>query len=165
MLCLGIESSCDETALALVRTSDAAGKGGLARNSELVAEVVRTQADMHALFGGVVPELASREHGRLIGPLYDLLLAQGAIEPESIDIIAFARGPGLLGSLLVGSAFAKVSLQICPREDASKSPNSASRGWVRLWLIPVPIALPCPHSNSYSPPRLAIGYALQSRPS
>lgn len=61
MLCLGIESSCDETALALVR------------DGKLVHAVMSSQADLHALFGGVVPELASREHYRLIGPLYDTL--------------------------------------------------------------------------------------------
>lgn len=95
MICLGIETSCDETALAL------AGEGGV------LASVMSTQADLHALFGGVVPEIASREHGRLIGPLYDLLLRKSGVSPRDIDIIAFARGPGLLGSLLVGAAFAK----------------------------------------------------------
>lgn len=95
MICLGIETSCDETALALVD------------EGRVAASVMSTQADLHALFGGVVPELASREHGRLIGPLYDLLFKKAGIEPEAVDIIAFARGPGLLGSLLVGAAFAK----------------------------------------------------------
>lgn len=95
MLCLGIETSCDETALALVE------------EGRVTASVMSSQADVHALFGGVVPELASREHGRLIGPLYDLLLEKAAITAKAIDCIAFARGPGLLGSLLVGAAFAK----------------------------------------------------------
>lgn len=95
MLCLGIESSCDETALALVR------------DGKLEHAVMSSQADIHALFGGVVPELASREHARLIEPLYDALLCESGVSRESIDCIAFARGPGLLGSLLVGAAFAK----------------------------------------------------------
>lgn len=95
MICLGIETSCDETALALVD------------EGRVLASVMASQADVHALFGGVVPELASREHGRLIGPLYDLLLRKAGMAPESIDRISFARGPGLLGSLLVGAAFAK----------------------------------------------------------
>lgn len=95
MLCLGIESSCDETALALVR------------DGHLVDSVLATQVDMHALFGGVVPELASREHYRFIGPLFDTLMARNALQPTSIDLVAVARGPGLLGSLLVGVAFAK----------------------------------------------------------
>lgn len=95
MLCLGIESSCDETALALVR------------DGKLVDSVLATQVDMHALFGGVVPELASREHYRFIGPLFDTLMERNACTAHELDCIAVARGPGLLGSLLVGVAFAK----------------------------------------------------------
>ncbi|MEG2172191.1 MAG: tRNA (adenosine(37)-N6)-threonylcarbamoyltransferase complex transferase subunit TsaD [Desulfovibrionaceae bacterium] len=95
MLCLGIESSCDETALALVR------------DGTLVDSVLATQVDMHALFGGVVPELASREHYRFIGPLFDALMERNACTLHDINAIAVARGPGLLGSLLVGVAFAK----------------------------------------------------------
>lgn len=95
MLCLGIETSCDETALALVR------------DGRLVDAVMSSQADVHALFGGVVPEIASREHYRLIGPLFDHLLARNGVTPRDIATIAVARGPGLLGSLLVGVAFAK----------------------------------------------------------
>ena len=95
MLCLGIESSCDETALALVR------------DGILVDQVLASQADAHALFGGVVPELASREHYRYMGPLFRLLCERNAINPQALDVIAVARGPGLLGCLLVGVAFAK----------------------------------------------------------
>ena len=98
MLVLGIESSCDETALALVDD-----KG-------VRASVISSQADIHALFGGVVPELASREHARLIGPLCDSLLRQAKLGPEpwkAVDYIAVTRGPGLMGSLLVGVACAK----------------------------------------------------------
>lgn len=95
MLVLGIESSCDETALALVR------------DGALADAVLASQADMHALFGGVVPELASREHYRFIGPLFDELMKRAACRPCDIDAVAVSRGPGLLGSLLVGTAFAK----------------------------------------------------------
>lgn len=101
MLVLGVESSCDETALALVNEAG------------VVASVMATQMDLHALFGGVVPELASREHARLIGPLCDELWRQAfpGLDPEEgwrrVDRVAVARGPGLLGSLLVGVAFAK----------------------------------------------------------
>lgn len=95
MLCLGIESSCDETALALVR------------DGVLLGQTLKSQIDLHALFGGVVPELASREHGRVIGPLYDQLLKECRVDPQEIDCLAVTRGPGLLGSLLVGIAFAK----------------------------------------------------------
>ncbi|OBQ46017.1 tRNA (adenosine(37)-N6)-threonylcarbamoyltransferase complex transferase subunit TsaD [Halodesulfovibrio spirochaetisodalis] len=95
MLTLGIESSCDETALALVE------------DGKLLHSVISTQIDIHALFGGVVPEIASREHYRLIGHLYDSLLAKAGIDAEQIDNVAVSRGPGLLGSLLVGVGFAK----------------------------------------------------------
>lgn len=95
MLCLGIESSCDETALALVR------------DGKLLGQTLNSQVDVHALFGGVVPELASREHGRSIGPLFDLLLANCGVQAAELGAVAVARGPGLLGSLLVGVAFAK----------------------------------------------------------
>jgi len=95
LLCLGIESSCDETALALVR------------DGTLVDAIVSSQADVHAIFGGVVPELASREHYRFVGPLYDQLMGRNGLTAAELDVVAVARGPGLLGSLLVGVAFAK----------------------------------------------------------
>lgn len=95
MLVLGIESSCDETGMALVE------------DGRLRSHVLASQADVHALFGGVVPELASREHLRAMGPLFDLLLAREGISASDLDAVAVARGPGLLGCLLVGSAFAK----------------------------------------------------------
>ncbi|MEZ0575012.1 tRNA (adenosine(37)-N6)-threonylcarbamoyltransferase complex transferase subunit TsaD [Halodesulfovibrio aestuarii] len=95
MLTLGIESSCDETAFALVK------------DGKLLDSVISTQIDIHALFGGVVPEIASREHYRLIGYLYDSLLAKTGIDAAQIENVAVSRGPGLLGSLLVGVGFAK----------------------------------------------------------
>lgn len=95
MRCLGIETSCDETALAIVE------------NGKLVDAVMSTQAEVHALFGGVVPELASREHYRLIGRMYDSLLHRCNLTYQDIDVVSVARGPGLLGSLLVGVGFAK----------------------------------------------------------
>lgn len=95
MICLGIESSCDETAMALVQ------------DGRLLGERISSQVDMHAVFGGVVPELASREHLRLLHPLMDQLLGDSGITVGSIDAVAVSRGPGLLGSLLVGMGFAK----------------------------------------------------------
>lgn len=95
MLVLGIETSCDDTGLALVDENG------------LVSSVMASQVPLHALFGGVVPELASREHARLIGPLFNELLAESGKTLADIDRIAVTRGPGLLGSLLVGVAFAK----------------------------------------------------------
>ncbi|MBQ4132188.1 MAG: tRNA (adenosine(37)-N6)-threonylcarbamoyltransferase complex transferase subunit TsaD [Desulfovibrionaceae bacterium] len=95
MLVLGIESSCDETAF------------GLVEDGRLLAESVASQADVHALFGGVVPELASREHYRLLGPLFDEFMESAGVLPSDLSGVAVARGPGLLGSLLVGVSFAK----------------------------------------------------------
>lgn len=95
MLTLGIETSCDETAVALVV------------DGRLVGEKLATQVDMHALFGGVVPEIASREHLRVLPRLFKELMDETGTKPEDIDNVAVARGPGLLGSLLVGVSFAK----------------------------------------------------------
>lgn len=95
MLCLGIETSCDETAVALVA------------NGKCIGSILGTQAPLHALFGGVVPELASREHYRCLGVLYDKLMEDTKVTLADIDVIAVTRGPGLLGALLVGLAFAK----------------------------------------------------------
>lgn len=95
MLCLGIETSCDDTGVALV-------EGG-----RLLANRMASQADMHAVFGGVVPEIASREHYRLLAPLYRACLADAGHKPADVDVVAVARGPGLLGSLLTGVSFAK----------------------------------------------------------
>ncbi len=95
MLCLGIETSCDETGLALVR------------DGQVIAEQLTSQVRKHAVFGGVVPELASREHIRALWSLMSSLLAEGGSRLEQIDGIAVARGPGLLGSLLVGLGMAK----------------------------------------------------------
>ncbi|WP_319544161.1 tRNA (adenosine(37)-N6)-threonylcarbamoyltransferase complex transferase subunit TsaD [uncultured Pseudodesulfovibrio sp.] len=95
MLVLGIETSCDETSVALVE------------NGRLLGEKLATQIDTHALFGGVVPEIASREHLRVLPRLFRELMAETNVRPEDIDTVAVARGPGLLGSLLVGVSFAK----------------------------------------------------------
>lgn len=95
MLVLGVETSCDETGLAL------------ARDGVLAAEVLASQTDMHAVFGGVVPEIASREHLRMLPILLQQLLSQAGCAAADIDAVAVARGPGLLGSLLVGMSFAK----------------------------------------------------------
>jgi N6-L-threonylcarbamoyladenine synthase len=94
-LILGIESSCDETAAAVVRD------GGTALSS-----VIKTQIDVHKAFGGVVPEIAAREHLRLIDAIVDQALAEAGCSLESIDAIAVTQGPGLIGALLVGIAYA-----------------------------------------------------------
>jgi len=93
---LGIESSCDETSAAVVR-------GG----EELISNVVASQIATHKPYGGVVPELASREHLRNIVPVVRQALAEAGQTYESIDALAVTRGPGLAGALLVGVSYAK----------------------------------------------------------
>ena len=93
---LGIETSCDETAAALV-TQDGAIK----------ASVVASQADLHARYGGVVPEVASRRHLELVSPVIREALAQADATLDDVDRVAVTQGPGLIGALLVGLAAAK----------------------------------------------------------
>jgi N6-L-threonylcarbamoyladenine synthase len=100
MLILGIESSCDETGVALVQTQD--GQAW----PQLLAQDLHTQAAMHEAFGGVVPELASRDHIRRVLPLVERVMASSQKDLSSIDVIAFTQGPGLAGALLVGAATA-----------------------------------------------------------
>ncbi len=96
MLVLGIETSCDETGLAVY--DSAAG---------IRAEVLHSQVDLHADYGGVVPELASRDHVRKIKPLTDKVLADAGIDLEALDAVAYTAGPGLMGALLVGATFGR----------------------------------------------------------
>lgn len=91
---LGIESSCDDTSAAILR------------DTTLLSSVIASQA-VHEKYGGVIPELASRAHQQNIVPVVDTALKEAGITPDKIDAIAFTRGPGLLGSLLVGTSFAK----------------------------------------------------------
>ena len=91
---LGIESSCDDTSAAVIR------------DGVLLSNVIASQA-VHAEYGGVIPELASRAHGQNIVPVVDLALKRAGVTPAEVDGIAVTRGPGLLGSLLVGVSFAK----------------------------------------------------------
>lgn len=96
MLILGIESSCDETAASVVRDG-----------REILSSVIASQIELHRPWGGVVPELASREHLEKIEPVVDEALAQARVKLCDIDAIAVTQGPGLIGSLLVGVCYAK----------------------------------------------------------
>jgi tRNA N6-adenosine threonylcarbamoyltransferase len=96
MLVLGIESSCDETGVALYDT----GRG-------LLAHAIHTQVAMHSEYGGVVPELASRDHIRRLIPLLERVLNEAGAAKADIDAIAYTAGPGLAGALLVGASFAE----------------------------------------------------------
>ncbi len=91
---LGIESSCDDTSAAVIR------------DGILLSNVIASQ-DVHAEYGGVVPELASRAHQQNILPVVDTAIKRAGIDKSDLSAIAFTRGPGLLGSLLVGTSFAK----------------------------------------------------------
>jgi len=91
---LGIETSCDDTAASILL------------NNKVLSSIISSQ-DIHKLYGGVVPELASREHQKLITPVVNEAIIRSGIDKKQINSVAFTRGPGLLGSLLVGTSFAK----------------------------------------------------------
>ena len=96
MLTLGVESSCDETSVAVVRDG-----------REILSNMISSQIEIHRLFGGVVPEIASRKHVSAILPMLDLALEEAGITMEDVDLICATRGPGLIGALLVGLTAAR----------------------------------------------------------
>lgn len=96
MIILGIESSCDDTAAAIVKSG-----------TDILSSVVASQIELHHRYGGVVPELASRKHTEAIVPIVTEALSKAGMELKEIDAIAVTRGPGLVGCLLVGFSFAK----------------------------------------------------------
>ncbi|MEM7254562.1 MAG: tRNA (adenosine(37)-N6)-threonylcarbamoyltransferase complex transferase subunit TsaD [Pseudomonadota bacterium] len=96
MLVLGIESSCDETGVALYDT-----------DAGLLAHALHSQIAVHARYGGVVPELASRDHIQRMIPLIDEILAKAGVGPKAISAVAYTAGPGLAGALMVGAGFAR----------------------------------------------------------
>ena len=94
-LVLAFETSCDETAVAVVE------------GRRVLSNVLSSQVEEHARFGGVVPEVAARAHVEAIRPLTHRALAEAGVHPDELDGIAVTRGPGLAGALLIGYAFAK----------------------------------------------------------
>lgn len=96
MLILGIESSCDETGVAIYDS-----------DSGLLAHALHSQIDIHRVYGGVVPELASRDHINYLVPLVDEVLQRAKLDKKALHGIAYTAGPGLIGALLVGACFAK----------------------------------------------------------
>ena len=96
---LGIESSCDETGVALVRAPTTG-------TPQLLAHALHTQIEMHRAYGGVVPELASRDHIRRVLPLTRQVMLEADLALADIDVVAYTRGPGLAGALLVGAGVA-----------------------------------------------------------
>ena len=102
-LILAVESSCDETACAVSRDG-----------REILADVVYSQADMHALYGGVVPEIASRKHIEKVSLVAQQALEQAGVSRRELDAVAATCAPGLIGALLVGANFAKGVSWTCP---------------------------------------------------
>jgi N6-L-threonylcarbamoyladenine synthase len=98
MYILGIESSCDETAVAVVERGE---------HNRVLAEAIKSQIPLHARYGGVVPEIASRDHAEVIDRLAGQALAGADLTLDDIDLIALTQGPGLIGSLLIGLSFAR----------------------------------------------------------
>ncbi|HLX32416.1 MAG TPA: tRNA (adenosine(37)-N6)-threonylcarbamoyltransferase complex transferase subunit TsaD [Gaiellaceae bacterium] len=126
---LGIETSCDETAAALVT-----------EEGEIRASVVSSQAELHARYGGVVPEVASRRHLELVTPVIREALAQAGATLDDVDRVAVTQGPGLIGALLVGLAAAKTiawsrRLPLVPVDHLDGHVAS-------LWLEPEPLDPP-----------------------
>ena len=95
MLILGIETSCDDTAAAILQ------------NDVILSNVLTSQDSIHTKFGGIVPELASRKHLQAINPIVEAALEKAGVMLQDIDLIAATRGPGLIGSLLVGYSYSK----------------------------------------------------------
>lgn len=99
VLILGIETSCDETAAAIVKNGQ-----------EIISNVVNSQVPVHQQFGGVVPEVASRKHIENIAVVVDAAFQQAGLNYHDIDAVAVTNMPGLIGALLVGVSFAKLLL-------------------------------------------------------
>ncbi|PJA87158.1 MAG: tRNA (adenosine(37)-N6)-threonylcarbamoyltransferase complex transferase subunit TsaD [Candidatus Moranbacteria bacterium CG_4_9_14_3_um_filter_42_9] len=99
MIILAIETSCDETAVAITKSEK--------ENFTILSETVSSQIKLHAAWGGVVPNLAAREHLKNIIPVIEYCLKKSAIKPEQIDLIATTKGPGLIPALLIGNSVAK----------------------------------------------------------
>lgn len=106
---LGIETSCDETGVAVVRLTPRSQEisGQAPARGEILAQALHSQIALHAAYGGVVPELASRDHVIRLAPLTKRVLAEARLTWSDIDLIAFTEGPGLAGALLVGASVAQ----------------------------------------------------------
>ena len=102
MLILGIETSCDDTAMAVLEV-----KSNKTKEIKVLTSVISSQLKTHAAFGGIVPNLAAREHSKNLAPVLECVLKETNLTMEQIDLIAVTSGPGLIPSLLVGTAFAK----------------------------------------------------------
>ena len=130
---LGIESSCDDTSAAVIK------------DGFLLSNVIASQ-QVHKDYGGVVPELASRAHEQNIVPVVSQALSKAGIKAEDLTAIAFTRGPGLLGSLLVGTSFAKAlgvaldrpsRISVCWSLEVTLRLSGLTTRWtMRFWVRP-----------------------------
>src|SRR6478609_8236230 len=132
MLILGIETSCDETAAALVQ--DDGGRWSIRSN------IVASQVAIHREWGGVVPELASRQHIRDICGVVERALGDGGASWQDVDALAVTQGPGLVGSLLVGVSFGKAAAWALNKPIVAV--NHLAGHIESIWLEHGPIALP-----------------------
>ncbi|MDH4196286.1 MAG: tRNA (adenosine(37)-N6)-threonylcarbamoyltransferase complex transferase subunit TsaD, partial [Candidatus Aminicenantes bacterium] len=107
MLILAVETSCDETSAAVLRAGNGEEKAGDGPRPEVLSNIVLSQDEIHAPYGGVVPELASRQHIKTVEAIVREALQRAGAGLGAIDIYAVTQGPGLIGSLLVGLTFAK----------------------------------------------------------
>jgi N6-L-threonylcarbamoyladenine synthase len=128
-LVLGIETSCDETAAALVM-------GG----TDIVSSVVSTQVELHAEFGGVVPEIASRAHLQVLNPVIARAIVESGVDDARIDAVACTVGPGLVGALLVGVSAAKSlalawDIPFVGVATKSVSIESTAHQWMKFYCI------------------------------
>ena len=140
MKILAFESSCDETAVAVVEDG-----------RRVLSDAIASQADLHALYGGVVPELASRKHVEVIAALTEKALADAHCTRQDIDAVAVTYAPGLIGAVLVGLSFAKsmaygLGVPLIPvhMSGATSPPITwPFRSWSRrFWRWPSPGATP-----------------------
>ena len=115
---LGVESSCDETGVALVHSDGPA-------LPQLRAHALHSQIEMHQAYGGVVPELASRDHIRRVLPLTRHVMSQAGVRLSDVDVVAYTRGPGLAGALLVGAGVACALAAALASGEISKATQAA----------------------------------------
>ena len=131
ILILGIESSCDETAAAVVKNG-----------REVLSNVISSQIDIHTLYGGVVPEIASRKHIERINQVIREGLSQAGVTLADIDAIAVTYGPGLVGALLVGVAEAKAIAFAAKKPAPSFAQNFFSSFPLSSYIIPASVITP-----------------------
>lgn len=131
MIVLGIESTCDETSCAVVKDG-----------REILSNVISSQIDLHAEYGGVVPELSCRRHVDVFIPVLEECLKEANISLEMLDLIAVARGPGLIGALLIGITAAK-TLALALNKPFIGVNHIEAHLYAAIMSQPIPIAFPC----------------------